>query len=199
MISAYTWNVMSIDGTDIIRSIPTIGRPLHFPMDVAMAELPMPVNDTAKATVSYLRQIGKDSKFAQELVTWLIDERRERYRERINQSRHPMEYKIDDMVMARVQVNSNAKDGVVGKLSIEARGPFRIIEDHKNVSYSVKPFDKANGAIRRFMAQDIYALPPRILSCNGIELPDLRYLNNDFAPVKHSFKYVFNIESYNSM
>ena len=41
-----------------------------------------------------------------------------------------MEYKIDDMVMDRVQVNSNAKDGVVGKLSIEARGPFRIIEDH---------------------------------------------------------------------
>ena len=77
---------MSIDGTDIIRSIPTIGRPLHFPMDVAMAELPMPVNDAAKATVSYLRQIGKDSKFSQELVTWLIEERRERYRERINQS-----------------------------------------------------------------------------------------------------------------
>ena len=110
-----------------------------------------------------------------------------------------MEYKIDDMVMDRIQVNSNAKDGVVGKLSIEARGPFRIIEDHKNVSYSVKPFDKANGAIRRFMAQDIYALPPQILSCDDIEFPDLRYLNNDFAPVKHSFKYVFNIESYNSM
>ena len=37
---------------------------------------------------------------------------------------------VDDMVMARVQVNSNADKGVVGKLYIEARGPFRVVADH---------------------------------------------------------------------
>ena len=40
----------------------------------------------------------------------------------------PVEYKVkvkvNDMVMACVQVNSSAADGAVGKLAIEARGPF---------------------------------------------------------------------------
>ena len=47
LISAYTWNAMLIDGTDIIRSIPTIGRPLEFPMNVALLELPIPIGDAA--------------------------------------------------------------------------------------------------------------------------------------------------------
>ena len=49
------------------------------------------------------------------------------------------------------------------------------------------------------MAQDMYASPPQILPCDDINLPDLRYLNSDYAPVKHPFKDIFNIESYNSM
>ena len=54
--------------------------------------------------------------------------------------------------MVRVQVNGNAKTGVVGKLSIESRGPFRVTMDHVNGSYTVVPFDKPNGAARKFLA-----------------------------------------------
>ena len=54
------------------------------------------------------------------------------------------------MVMTRVQVNNSAAQGVVGKLSIEARGPFRVVEDHDNGSYSVQPFNKPNSAVRKF-------------------------------------------------
>lgn len=39
MISAYAWNAMPIDGTDIIQIVPAIGRPLRFPMDIALAPL----------------------------------------------------------------------------------------------------------------------------------------------------------------
>ena len=51
MIAAYAWNAMPIDGTDIVRSIPAIGRPLRFPMDIVIAALPTPVHDAAQATV----------------------------------------------------------------------------------------------------------------------------------------------------
>lgn len=54
MISAFAWNTIPIDGTDIIHSIPAIGRPLRFSMDVAIAAMPDPINDTAKATTSYI-------------------------------------------------------------------------------------------------------------------------------------------------
>ena len=76
LISAYAWNAMQIDGTDIIRSIPAIGRLLKFPMNVALSELPIPVGDASQATVSYIRQIGRDARFAKELVMWLVEERR---------------------------------------------------------------------------------------------------------------------------
>ena len=81
---------------------------------------------------------------------------------------------------------------MVGKLAIEARCPFYITIDHENESYSVKPFDKPDAPSRKFMAQDVHALPPQILPCDDIDLPDLCYLNQ-------SFKDVFNIESYNSV
>lgn len=87
-----------------------------------------------------------------------MEERRERHRERVNVSKKIIEYKIDDMVMDRVQVKSSSTTGVVRKLAIEARGPFRITTDHGNGSYSVKPFDKPDAPSKKFMAQDIYML-----------------------------------------
>ena len=71
--------------------------------------------------------------------------------------------------------------------------------NHGNGSYTDIPFDKPNGAERKFLAQDMYALPPQILPCDQIDLPDLRYLNTDFVPVAHPFKDSFNIESYDSV
>ena len=38
------------------------------------------------------------------------------------------------MVMAYVQVNSSTTQGVVRKLSIEDRDPFRVVEYHGNIS-----------------------------------------------------------------
>ena len=73
LVSAYAWNAIPIDGTDIIRSIPEIGRPLRFPMDIYLANLPTTECDAAQATISYIRQISSDTRFAKELVTWLIE------------------------------------------------------------------------------------------------------------------------------
>ena len=168
-------------------------------MAIVLFELPEPIDDVGQATVRYIRNIASDTRFAKDIVLWLTEERRERHRERINDSRCVITYEVGDMIMARVQVNSNAKTGVVGKLSIESRGPFKVAIDHGNGSYTVVPFDKPNGTKRKFLAQDMYALPPQILPYDQVDLPDLRYMNNDFAPVTHPFKDSFNIESYNSI
>ena len=51
MISDVACNTMHTDGTDIGRSISAIGCPLHFPMDIAMADLPEPIDDRGRATI----------------------------------------------------------------------------------------------------------------------------------------------------
>ena len=53
-------------------------------MYVVLVELPTPVGDAIQDTVSCIRQIGRDTWFAKGLVIWLVDERRQRYQERIN-------------------------------------------------------------------------------------------------------------------
>ena len=78
---------------------------------------------------------------------------------------------------------------MVGKLAIEARCPFCITIDHENESYSVKPFDKSDAPSRKFISQDVHALPPQILPCDDIDLLDLRYLNSDYAPVIQRYLY----------
>ena len=40
MLSAYAWNAIPVDETNIARSIPAIGRPLKFPMDIVLTFLP---------------------------------------------------------------------------------------------------------------------------------------------------------------
>ena len=117
----------------------------------------------------------------------------------MNSTKAIVQYEPNNMVMARVQVKSSKTTGTVGKLAIEARGPFRVPENHGNGSYSVQPFGKPDSAVGKFLAQDMYALPPQILPCTDVDLPDFRYLNTNFAPIKHPFKDNFNIESYNSM
>ena len=46
LLSAYSWNSSPIDGTDIIRSIPAVGRMFRFPLDSSISPLP-PLNDSA--------------------------------------------------------------------------------------------------------------------------------------------------------
>ena len=85
-------------------------------------------------------------------------------------------------------MQSVAAAGVAGKLYIESRGTFRVVEVHGTGSYSIQLFDKPVGAVRKFLARNLYALPPQILPCDDVDLSDLRYLNTDFAPVRHPLK-----------
>ena len=89
MVAAYAWNDIPINGTDTPRSTPAIGRPIRFHMDMAIAELPHPIDDTSKGTVSYMCSIRSDARFARDL-------------EHINQSKSDILYHFGDMVMDQV-------------------------------------------------------------------------------------------------
>ena len=92
VIAAYVWNAIPIDGTDIVGSISAIGRPLRFPMYIAIDALAIPITDVVHVTVRYLQDISNDSKFARDLVMWLTEDRHERHRERINTAQKTIQY-----------------------------------------------------------------------------------------------------------
>ena len=82
--AGYAWNSAPIDGTDIIRSIPAIGRELRFPLDISLASLPKLTDNQANSVLEYLRLTDKDKIFATEILKILVEDRRTAHRDRIN-------------------------------------------------------------------------------------------------------------------
>ena len=52
--TAYAWNSSPIDSTDVVRSLPAIGRELRFPLDIDLSDPPPMVDNPGKSIASYL-------------------------------------------------------------------------------------------------------------------------------------------------
>ena len=51
--TGYAWNSAPIDDTDILRSIPAIGRELHFPLDVNLNALSKLAHNSGQAALDF--------------------------------------------------------------------------------------------------------------------------------------------------
>jgi len=181
MTTAYAWNASFIDGTDIIRSIP---RALKFPLDIVESAIPTLTDDPRAAVIRYMQYLGNDVRFSRSLLQWLIHDRRERHRERVNETRKNITYKAGDVVMGRVAVMSKASTGKVSKLVYQSRGPFIIIKNTRHSTYIVKRFGNTGTTPTfKFMTEDLYLLPKQVLPCSQMDTTDMRYLNTDHAPI----------------
>lgn len=55
------------------------------------------------------------------------------------------------------------------------------------------------GALSKFLAEDLYLLPRQILLCDEVDVADFHYLNSEFTPsLKHPFFKDFSINAYNT-
>lgn len=64
MPAAYAWNASSIDGTDIVRSVPAIGRELRFPLDIHESTLLTIIDNPGQSVADYIRYLDKNVNFA---------------------------------------------------------------------------------------------------------------------------------------
>merc|ERR1711884_1000049 len=143
--SQYAWNSAPIDNTDIGRSVAALGREFRFPLDVELLPTPQLNNDTNSALFDYLPHVSCNTEFARSVLQILVEERHKYHQERANLSRDSFKFKLGDVVKAHVTVKSNAKAGVVGKLSYQAKGPFIIIDVLDHDSYLVRDYNNPNG------------------------------------------------------
>ena len=72
-----------------------------------------------------------------------------------------------------------------------------MVEDTGFSVYIYLRYGKPDSALRKFMTEDLYILPPVILLCGYLNTPNIRYLNSDVVPIKHPFDNKVDIESYN--
>jgi hypothetical protein len=197
--AAYAWNSSAIDGTDIIRSVAAVGREFKFPLDINLGSTPIPVDSDVFAVHSFLRLAQTNSQFAIETLRILTEERRTYHRERANESRSHQLFELNDIVMVRVQDQSNLDTNRVAKLSYRLRGPYSVIETLGHGAYIVQKVNQPHAPKLKYHTQDISLLPPAIRPVEPLDGPDLRYLNNSHAPIPHPLKAAFNIDRYDSI
>ena len=84
--AAYAWNSAPIDDTDIIRSVPAIGRVINFPLDINLNAVPKLIQNNAQATLDYLNFTNSNRHFVSSILKIFIKDRRTSHAERINHS-----------------------------------------------------------------------------------------------------------------
>ena len=197
--AAYAWNSASIDGTDIIRSVPAIGQALNFPLDINLNTVSKLIQNNAQATLNYLNFINFYRHFASSILKILTEDCQTAHAKRINNSKNLILLKAGDIVMARTSIQSDQSKNKVAKLSYSVRGPFQIIRKTGLDSYFVRKLDKPDSPELKFMAHDIYPLPPSLKPYEPVDSTDTRYLNQTHAPLVNPLKKSLHINLYNEI
>ena len=154
--AGYTWTSSPIEGTDIFRSVPALGRELRFPLDVDNSTLPPLVSNNADSVVSYLRLTDSNRHFATAILKILIEDRRTAHVERINNNINIVSMRPDDFVMDRTAVQSDKSKDKVAKLNYVARGSFQIVQGTGRGGCIVRKLHKLDSPELKFISEDLY-------------------------------------------
>jgi hypothetical protein len=201
MLATYAWNCSLIDGTDVVRSVPAMGREFKFPLDLALnaPALPTsPLSAPGTSVIAYIKHTAEHVDFARQVVALVVADRRQAHRDRTNATRSAPSFLPGDLVLVRVQVQSNAELHKVAKLSYQVRGPFRILS-HSAGSYQVVPMHRPDSTPLSYPGHLLSPVPAGILPCTPVDSSDFRYLNHGHAPLPNPLKRHLNIEQYNEV
>jgi hypothetical protein len=136
----YAWDSWPVLGTDLSRSLLTVGREFHFPIDFT-TNRNFSFDATDKSTKSYAAEMTDLLQKCRIIYVMLIAEHRAAHREYRNAQINKLrEFKFNDIVFTIVQeeVQSKQGSGMVKRLAHVKRGPYRIVKDYKSgaTSYS---------------------------------------------------------------
>jgi len=202
MIATYAWNCSPIDGTDVVRSVPAMGREFKFPFDLALdADGPVPagpLSDPSTSVLEYIKHTGQHVDFARKVVALVVEDRRHAHRDRVNAGRSAPSFAAGDLVLIRVQVQSSAELNRVAKLSYQVRGPFRVVSQSAG-SYQVVPLHLPDSNPLSYPGHMLSPVPAGILPCSPVDSSDFRYLNHGHAPLPNPLKRHLHIEQYNEV
>ena len=181
-------NSSPIDGTDILRSVPTIGRKLYFHHDINLSALPLIVYYNPESVISYLHLAEPNHFFASKTLKILVEDRKTAHAERIKNNRNIVTMHHGDLVIVLTAIQSVKDKDKVAKLSFAVRVPFQSVRGIGYGSYKARKTNRPDCPDLKFMSKDLYILPPSLRSCEQIVSCDVPYLNQSHAPFVNPLK-----------
>ena len=189
LFAAYAWNGLPVDGTDIIRSSAAKARTFHFPLDVQSEDEVARIPQQGEATIQHVETMFPLWFWQKKRLKLLIDERRTKHRDMANKSKTKRTFQPGDLVLVRKQVTSKAVEGKPAKLTIKARGPYRVLEAAGENSYyiqllpAVQSLTKRPGKRSKELAMRMERLPSSLVVHKRVNTLDttLAEMGGDFV------------------
>jgi hypothetical protein len=180
LFAAYAWNASPVDGTDVIRSFAAKARTFRFPLDIQTDEEVARIPQQGEAALQHVETMLPLWVQQKELLKLLNDERRARHREMANKDKKKRTFQPGDLVLVRKQVTSKASDGKPAKLTLRARGPYRILEPAGDNSYwlqkipAIQGLSRKKGKKHRELAMRLEKLPSSLVIHKRVDTLDTR-------------------------
>ena len=149
IFAVYAWNAAPVDGTNIVRSYAAIGREFPFPIDFERDPI-VAREHTAQGqqTIEHVDSAFPLWRKQQEVLKLLVQERREHHRQLKNEGRSMKTFSPGDLVIVKKQVQTTQEKGPA-KARMQARGPYRVLEQLKPGTYRIQRLPGVKGAGRR--------------------------------------------------
>lgn len=149
IFAVYAWNSAPVDGTNIVRSYAAIGREFPFPIDFERDPVVQREHDAqGQQTIEHVNNTFPLWRQQQTMLKRLVEERREHHRHLKNEGRHMKTFAPGDLVVIKKQVQTTQERGPA-KARMNARGPYRILEQTKPGTYKLQKVPGVQGAGRR--------------------------------------------------
>jgi hypothetical protein len=160
----YAWNSCPVIGTDLSRSLLTVGQEFKFPIDF-VTNRAVNFEQPATSARSFAADLTDLMLTCREVYQLLISEHRAVHREyRNSQPNDPRQFQVGDIVFTNVQVQAKTSSGTVGKLSyIRRGGPYRIIKSFQSGSYELQSVNNSQHVTIKKHGSDLYMCPPELV------------------------------------
>jgi hypothetical protein len=180
LFATYAWNASPVDGTDVIRSFAAKARTFKFPLDIQTDQEVARIPQQGEAAIQHVETMFPLWFQQKELLKTLNEERRARHREMANKDKKHRRFQPGDLVLVRKQVTSNASEGKPAKLTLKARGPYRVLEAAGDHSYwvqkipAIQAIQKKKGKRHKELAMRMEKLPSSVVIHKRVDTLDTR-------------------------
>ena len=148
LFAAYAWNASPVDGLDVIRSFAAKARTFRFPLDIGQEDgIETVIPEEGEDTLDHLETMFPLWYRQKEMLKILNLERRRRHRDLANAGKNKRTFKPGDIVIVRKQIKS--KEGKPAKLTLRARGPYRVLRPEGENTYVIQKIPWVQSLTRR--------------------------------------------------
>jgi hypothetical protein len=174
LLLLYAWNSCPVPGTDISRSLVTVGRKFTFPID-SSADKHWEYTSSPSTVVSYSKELATRLQACCLVPNLLLCEQHSYHRKLINARCPDLRiYSLGDIVFACRAVKSNSSREQVDKLQYAFTGPWCIIAILKGASYELGHCDNIKWKEKKH-ASSLPSYPTELIPFEPIDGVDTRY------------------------